>query len=73
MKPSPCFGICSTHMGDNVCTGCRRTKNEVQNWQSLNDDQQMTAWKRLLDTGTAPERIIRRAQKHGIIDVPNNA
>ncbi|WP_035572731.1 DUF1289 domain-containing protein [Halomonas halocynthiae] len=29
---SPCVGVCSTTVGDNVCRGCQRTSDEILDW-----------------------------------------
>lgn len=36
---SPCIGICSTGLGDEVCRGCGRTFFEVTNWALFDDAQ----------------------------------
>ena len=36
---SPCIGICSTGLGDEVCRGCGRTFHEVSNWARFDDEQ----------------------------------
>lgn len=41
---TPCVGICSTGIGDNVCRGCKRFGYEVINWNSYTQDQ-----KRIID------------------------
>ncbi len=44
---TPCIGICSTAIGDDVCIGCGRTFEEVNNWNSLADEAKITINKRL--------------------------
>ncbi len=29
---SPCIGICSTTLGDQICRGCKRHSDEILNW-----------------------------------------
>ena len=36
---SPCIGVCSTALGDDICRGCGRSFEEVLNWHSYTDDQ----------------------------------
>ena len=31
---TPCIGICSTGIGDDVCRGCKRFKHEVIDWNA---------------------------------------
>jgi predicted Fe-S protein YdhL (DUF1289 family) len=35
---SPCTSICTLNDED-VCVGCYRTSEEIQNWRYLNNDQ----------------------------------
>lgn len=42
--PTPCIGVCSTGIGDNVCRGCKRYAHEVIAWNSYSQDQ-----KRIID------------------------
>ena len=37
---SPCIGTCSaTALGDKVCIGCKRTFEEVRDWNTYDDAQ----------------------------------
>lgn len=36
---TPCIGICSTGIGDNVCRGCKRFSHEVIDWNGYRDEQ----------------------------------
>lgn len=37
---SPCVGVCSaTALGDEICIGCKRTREEVENWKYYTDEQ----------------------------------
>lgn len=37
MIATPCIGVCSTAVGDEVCFGCGRTFSEVSAWLTLSD------------------------------------
>lgn len=55
IKPvkTPCIGICSTALGDDVCRGCKRYAHEVVDWNSYNHAQKVaieTRLERLLTT-----------------------
>lgn len=39
--PTPCIGVCSTTQGDSVCRGCKRTMNEVIEWNSYSPKQKV--------------------------------
>ncbi len=49
LKPvkTPCVGICSTGIGDNVCRGCKRFSHEVIHWNSYNHEQKAIIAQRL--------------------------
>lgn len=38
---SPCIGVCSTGIGDEVCRGCGRTFEEVNNWHSYSKEEKV--------------------------------
>lgn len=45
---SPCIGVCSaTSQGDDVCRGCRRTFEEVRDWNKMTDEQKREVNRRL--------------------------
>ena len=44
---TPCVGICSTGIGDNVCRGCKRFSHEVINWNAYTHEQRATIAARL--------------------------
>lgn len=44
---SPCIGVCSTVIGDDICRGCGRTFEEVVNWHRYSDDQKRAVNRRL--------------------------
>ena len=35
--PSPCKSIC--RIQNNVCVGCKRTKDEINTWSKLSNEQ----------------------------------
>ena len=39
MIATPCIGVCSTAVGDEVCFGCGRSFAEVSDWLALDDGQ----------------------------------
>ncbi len=42
LSDSPCIGICSsTNLGDEICIGCKRTAQEVIDWNSYTDQQKI--------------------------------
>ena len=44
---TPCIGICSTGIGDDVCRGCKRYKHEVIHWNACSYEQKLSIEKRL--------------------------
>ena len=44
---TPCVGICSSGIGDDVCRGCKRFAHEVIDWNSYTDEQRELILKRL--------------------------
>lgn len=47
--PSPCIGVCSTGLGDEVCRGCKRYNHEVIQWNSFTEAQKRVIDQRLED------------------------
>lgn len=49
LKPvkTPCVGICSTGIGDNVCRGCKRFSHEVIDWNAYTYEQKLIIADRL--------------------------
>lgn len=37
--PTPCIGVCSTGLGDDVCRGCKRFAHEVIGWNAYSEEQ----------------------------------
>lgn len=58
---SPCIGICSTTLGDFVCRGCKRTRDEIDKWNAMTDEERDVVWARLEQEG------IKRGKRRGIL------
>jgi uncharacterized protein len=43
---APCIAICSTSQGDEMCKGCGRTFEEVQNWPAMTPADKRSTWRR---------------------------
>jgi len=50
---APCIAICSTSQGDEICKGCGRTFEEVQNWPAMSAYDKRGTWRRITVQGTA--------------------
>jgi predicted Fe-S protein YdhL (DUF1289 family) len=46
---TPCIGVCSTGIGDDVCRGCKRFCHEVIDWNSYTPAQKQVIDERLRD------------------------
>lgn len=46
---TPCIGVCSTGIGDDVCRGCKRFGHEVIDWNTYNEEQRRLIADRLQD------------------------
>ncbi|GAB3106483.1 DUF1289 domain-containing protein [Aestuariicella hydrocarbonica] len=44
---TPCVGVCSTGIGDQVCRGCKRYAHEVVNWNAYSNEQRQIIAQRL--------------------------
>jgi hypothetical protein len=44
---TPCVGICSTGIGDDVCRGCKRYKHEVIDWNAYSLEEKQSIELRL--------------------------
>lgn len=44
---TPCVGICSTVYGDEICRGCKRTYDEVIDWNRFTPEQKSAVYDRL--------------------------
>lgn len=47
--PTPCIGVCSTGLGDEVCRGCKRFAHEVIDWNAYTEEQKRVIDQRLED------------------------
>ena len=34
---SPCISVCVVHAGSGLCTGCKRTLDEIARWKGMDD------------------------------------
>lgn len=50
---APCIAICSTSQGDDICKGCGRRFDEVQNWTVMTPGEKRATWRRITMDGTA--------------------
>ena len=44
---TPCIGVCSTGIGDEVCRGCKRYAHEVIHWNGYNQEEKQAIEARL--------------------------
>lgn len=44
---TPCIGICSTAIGDEVCRGCKRFAGEIIHWNGYNNEEKQAVVDRL--------------------------
>ncbi len=44
---TPCIAICSTSQGDEMCKGCGRSFEEVQNWPAMDPVAKRSTWRRI--------------------------
>ncbi len=44
---TPCIGVCSTGIGDDVCRGCKRFSHEVIHWNAYTEAQKRSIYARL--------------------------
>ncbi|MES2823841.1 MAG: DUF1289 domain-containing protein [Pseudomonadota bacterium] len=44
---TPCIGVCSTGIGDQVCRGCKRFSHEVIDWNAYAHEQRLIIAQRL--------------------------
>jgi len=50
---NPCKSICKTK--DNVCIGCKRTTEEIQNWASLSNEEKKLIVERIKNIDGDPD------------------
>lgn len=44
---TPCIGVCSTAIGDQVCRGCKRFVHEIDSWNGFSHEQRRLISQRL--------------------------
>jgi predicted Fe-S protein YdhL (DUF1289 family) len=68
VEDTPCIAICSTSQGDEICKGCGRTFQEVQDWTKMSPTQKRYTWRRITMEHSAWRfnRYIERASLKGI-------
>lgn len=62
---SPCIGVCSVTVGDNVCRGCFRTMDDIAVWSQVTAAQRQSRLLRrqsLLETSFAEYFVLLDAQ-----------
>jgi predicted Fe-S protein YdhL (DUF1289 family) len=69
---APCIAICSTSQGDELCKGCGRTFDEVQNWPVMTPAEKRVTWRRISIEATAWRfnRYAERAREFVGVDHP---
>ena len=69
---APCIAICSTSQGDDVCKGCGRSFDEVQNWPVMTPGEKRAVWRRITMESTAWRfnRYAERARNATGVDHP---
>jgi len=70
---APCIAICSTSQGDDLCKGCGRTFDEVQNWPVMTPIEKRETWHRITLEATAWRfnRYAERAREASGVDHPH--
>lgn len=67
LPDSPCIAICSTSVGDNICTGCGRSFEEITRWTVMTPIEKRSVWKRITQQATSlrftPEYADRLIEK----------
>jgi len=69
---APCIAICSTSQGDEICKGCGRSFDEVQNWPVMTPAEKRITWHRISIEATAWRfnRYAERAREFTGLDHP---
>lgn len=49
MVKSPCVGKCNYDPSLEVCSDCRRTKEEISTWYVMTDDEKLNVLERLME------------------------
>ena len=67
LPDSPCIAICSTSVGDNVCTGCGRSFEEITRWTVMTPAEKRSVWRRITQQASSlrftPEYADRLIEK----------
>lgn len=66
---TPCIGVCSTAIGDDVCQGCARTFEEISFWYELDAAHKARVWA-ALPRRRVWQALARVAGGHLRIDTP---
>jgi hypothetical protein len=69
LSDTPCIAICSTSQGDEICKGCGRTFEEVQDWTKMEPAQKRQTWRRITMENTA-WRFNRYSERAALKDAP---
>lgn len=64
---TPCIGVCSTAIGDDVCQGCARTFEEISFWYELDAAHKARIWE-VLPRRRVWQALARVAGGHLCID-----
>ncbi|MHD0644112.1 DUF1289 domain-containing protein [Pseudomonas aeruginosa] len=56
---SPCIGMCSHNVGDEVCRGCGRTVPEVRDWNGYTSEEKIRV------KAEAASRVPARPRREG--------
>ncbi|MCA0973832.1 DUF1289 domain-containing protein [Halomonas denitrificans] len=62
---SPCVGLCSTTLGDDVCRGCQRHRDEIRDWFAMPAEERQRRMSEL--------DALRQQQASVLIDVFDEA
>lgn len=44
---TPCIGVCQIDPLTNICKGCKRTADQIRDWQKYSSSEQMEVMRRL--------------------------
>ena len=60
---SPCISVCKMDVLDEICVGCYRTKAEIAEWGSMNQDDQILLLHILRDRRARATGVLRKASR----------
>lgn len=62
---SPCIGVCSTTLGDDVCRGCGRTFEQIRDWAGYSPEQRQTIMNDLQEPSglSLPDHLVRACKE----------